>query len=101
VSRNVRVIARAALALTLDEQANFPEGARVTEQLAEAIERMDLTSRDRADDRSAAELAARAAGRAAALHERTGSTSIGAIATATRGIAEDLSAPTGNGERAF
>ena len=92
VTRNVRVIARAALALTLDEQPNFPEGARVTEQLAEAIERMDLTSRDRADGRSAVELTARAADRAAALHERTGSTSIGAIATATRGIAEDLSA---------
>jgi uncharacterized membrane protein YgaE (UPF0421/DUF939 family) len=86
IARNVRVIARAVLALTLDERLDPSDGARVADELAEAIGRFQGGSRDG----GAAQLAALAADQAAELHERTGSTPIGAVATAIRGIAEDL-----------
>ena len=86
VTRNVRVIARAALALSLDERLDATDAARVAEELAEAIGRFDRASGAGGAD----ELAALAADQAAALHERTGSTAVGAVATATRGIAEDI-----------
>jgi uncharacterized membrane protein YgaE (UPF0421/DUF939 family) len=85
--RNARVLARSALALLPAEQAVRDECASAAATLAEAVRHLDPSS-----DANIAgvELARYAADRLAAIHAHNSSAALGAVATTSRGIADDL-----------
>jgi uncharacterized membrane protein YgaE (UPF0421/DUF939 family) len=79
--RNGRILARAALAMLGAEETVRKECASAVDELARAV---------RGDPREVAELGRAAAARLATYHQRSPSVALGAVATATRGIADDL-----------
>lgn len=87
VSRNVRVIARCAVITVGADDGAQDECASAIANLAEAARRSDPTG---ADTQPLARLARRATDRLDALYAAHPSSNLGAIAAASRGIADDL-----------
>jgi uncharacterized membrane protein YgaE (UPF0421/DUF939 family) len=96
--RNGRVYARATLALLAAEEPVREECASAARDLAEAVRRLDPPRRDH-HGCGGVELARGAADRLAHLHADNPSLALGAVATASRGIADDLAFMAASSDR--
>ena len=88
--RNTRVLARSALALLPADREIRDECAAAIALLGAAVRRLDPTKHDQGNGHDPA---GRAAERLDAIHAQSPSPALGAIAAASRGIADDLAPP--------